>query len=139
MVRKSQSTRCSILKASGLLLMTVAWLFLNTMSSVMAGSHTINSATMLTMDQSGASDHVDHVNHAVQATPRKPAQTADHPSNPDEPMDDCVSISCCLITRDKPMFLQSWQYLSSQSFDKTRQAVLVEFKPGSQDRPPRHL
>ncbi|MFU8778098.1 MAG: hypothetical protein ACNA7M_10580, partial [Roseovarius sp.] len=103
---------------------------------VMGSSHDADSAMMRMMDQLESYNHVDH---ASQSTHQKHTETTDIQSAPDDPMKDCVSLSCCLITREEPVLLQAWQYLSTLSFDKSSQAFFVEYKPGSKDRPPKHL
>jgi len=135
-MRKSRNTRYSNLKVSGLLLMTIAWLLLNTMYPVMASSHPAGSATMQTMEEF---DPFNHFGHSAQVTHKQHAEPTDIPSAPSDSMKDCVSFSCCLITREEPVLLQAWRHLSTLNFDKSGQAIFVDFKPGSKDRPPKDL
>jgi hypothetical protein len=114
--------------------MTLAWLLLNTMTPHMANAGTMQD--MQTMDQHGSTKHLEHT---LESTHIKHAQSADLPAPHGDPMKDCVSFSCCLTSREGSVLLQAWQYFSTLNFNKINQLILVEFKPGSQDRPPKHL
>jgi len=114
--------------------MTLAWLFLNTMTPAMANAATMQD--MQTMDQHGSTKHLEHTS---ESTHPKHAQSADLSTASGDPKKDCASFSCCLTTREDSVLVQAWQYFSTLNFNKINQLILVEFKPGSQDRPPKHL
>jgi hypothetical protein len=114
--------------------MTLAWLLLNTMSPAMANSATMQN--MQTMDQNGSTENIEQTS---ESTHPEHAQSADLSTASGDPMKECVSFSCCLTTREDSVLAQAWQYFSTLNFDKSSQAFFVEYKPGSKDRPPKHL
>jgi len=120
--------------------MTLAWLLLNTMTPVMAASlaesSTMQTSAMQAMDDLG---FVDQGDHTTQATHKEYVQPTDMQLARGDAMDECVAFSCCLITRDEPVFLQSWESLSTLNYDMRSPSFSVAFNPGAKDRPPQHL
>ncbi|MDT8328191.1 MAG: hypothetical protein RQ750_12530 [Roseovarius sp.] len=121
---------------SGLALMTLAWVLLNSMSIVMATSQDAGAAMAHPMIHKTVDDvrpdathqaHRGHQSHSDIETPG------------DLTMDECNTLACCVVAREAPLCAQSYQMFSPLSFDKIHRVISVEFKPGSQDRPPKHL
>ena len=121
---------------SGLVLMTLSWLLLNSMSVMMATSHDAGAAMAHPMMHKMVEDVGPEATHQAH---RGTETHSDIKTPEDLTMDECNSFACCVIAREAPLCVQSYQLFSPLSFDKINRVIFVEFKPGSQDRPPKHL
>jgi hypothetical protein len=116
--------------------MTLSWLLLNSMSVVMASSYDARFAMAHPMIHKTVEDVGPEVTHQAHLGTET---HSDIETSEDLTMDECNSFACCVITREAPLYNQSYQIFSPLSFDRINRVIFVEFKPGSQDRPPQHL